>query len=501
MTYVLTEGPADPQSHAARPLIPERTPGPGEQYRFHFDMTKCIGCKCCVVACNEQNGNPGDLHWRRVGEIEGGIFPDTQRLYLSMGCNHCLEPSCLTGCPVEAYTKIEATGVVEHNPDICIGCQYCTWNCSYGVPQFNPERGVVGKCDLCHNRLSDGDAPACVEACPQSAIEIEIVNIAQWRADHSAADAPGLPSSFDSLSTTRVTLPDDMPWNIDRVDRLQAKLEDSHWPLVFMLALTQMSVGAILCIWILATFRHTPALLPAVLLTLAAAFVSLAASALHLGRPIYAYRAVKAWHRSWLSREVLALGLFAHLAAAYAACLLFRSSGAPLVGAAAVFAGIVGIYCSARIYLVPARPSWNSRYTITEFFLTAGLLGPLLVRAAGLQLHSALAVSAALAASAQLVAQIAKLLWLTCDESAENRASSSLLLYRLRTMFLLRIALLMAGGVVLPLMSAVTSAAPFAAAAALVLALAGELIGRWLFFVSTTPKNVAAGFFIAERAA
>ncbi len=46
-------------------------PGPGEQYRFHFDMTKCIGCKCCVVACNEQNGNPADILWRRVGEIEG----------------------------------------------------------------------------------------------------------------------------------------------------------------------------------------------------------------------------------------------------------------------------------------------------------------------------------------------------------------------------------------------------------------------------------------------
>jgi formate dehydrogenase iron-sulfur subunit len=336
-----------------------------------------------------------------------------------------------------------------------------------------------------------------VEACPQTAIEIEIVNIAQWRADHSAADAPGLPSSFDSLSTTRVTLPAEMPWNIDRVDRLQPSLQDPHWPLVFMLTLTQMSVGAILCIWILATLRHTPALLAAALLTLTASFVSLTASTLHLGRPIYAYRAAKAWRRSWLSREVLALGLFAHVATAYAACLFFRLPAAPLVGVGAVLAGIGGIYCSARIYLVPARPSWNSRYTIAEFFLTAALLGPLLVRAAGLQIHSALAVSAALAASAQLVAKIAKLLWLTRDEASENQAASSLLLYRLRNMFLLRIALLMAGGVVLPLMSA----SPLAAVCSLLIALAGELIGRWLFFVGTTPKNIAAGFFMAERAA
>ncbi|HKH71942.1 MAG TPA: hypothetical protein VKA59_11370, partial [Vicinamibacterales bacterium] len=85
--------------------MPGRTPGPGEQYRFHVDMGSCIGCKCCVVACNEQNGNPAPINWRRVGEIEGGWFPSTSRSYLSMGCNHCLEPTCLEGCPVDAYTK------------------------------------------------------------------------------------------------------------------------------------------------------------------------------------------------------------------------------------------------------------------------------------------------------------------------------------------------------------------------------------------------------------
>ena len=161
--------------------IPQRQLEAGEQYRFHFDMTKCIGCKCCVVACNEQNGNPAAINWRRVGEVEGGYYPHTQRHYLSMGCNHCLEPSCLIGCPVEAYTKDPSTGVVIHSADACIGCQYCTWNCSYGVPQYNAERGVVGKCDMCHNRLGDDMAPACVAACPEGAIAIEIVNVAEWR--------------------------------------------------------------------------------------------------------------------------------------------------------------------------------------------------------------------------------------------------------------------------------------------------------------------------------
>src|SRR5690349_12720176 len=97
--------------------MPDRAPGPGEQYRFHFDMGRCIGCKCCVVACNEQNANPASINWRRVGEIEGGFYPQTLRSYLSMGCNHCVNPTCMSGCPVDAYDKDAATGLVLHAAD------------------------------------------------------------------------------------------------------------------------------------------------------------------------------------------------------------------------------------------------------------------------------------------------------------------------------------------------------------------------------------------------
>ncbi len=75
----------------------------GEQYRFGFDMNACIGCHSCEVACAEQNGLPAGTTWRRVGEIEGGEHPTTRRFHLSMSCNHCLDPACLTGCPTNAY--------------------------------------------------------------------------------------------------------------------------------------------------------------------------------------------------------------------------------------------------------------------------------------------------------------------------------------------------------------------------------------------------------------
>jgi Fe-S-cluster-containing dehydrogenase component len=212
VTFVLTPDTSRPQDRegsqpaSPAPRMPHRAPGPGEQYRFHVDMRKCIGCKCCVVACNEQNGNPAPINWRRVSEIEGGWYPRAERSYLSIGCHHCLEPTCLKGCPVDAYKKDATTGLVLHSADACIGCQYCTWNCSYGVPQYNPERGVVGKCDMCHGRLGLGQAPACVSACPSGAIQVEIVNIKSWRAAAStvSTSGTGLPAGDSSISTTRI---------------------------------------------------------------------------------------------------------------------------------------------------------------------------------------------------------------------------------------------------------------------------------------------------------
>ena len=492
--------PSDPRSlprieMEPQPLIPERPLDAGEQYRFHFDMTKCIGCKCCVVACNEQNGNPAAINWRRVGEVEGGHYPQAQRYHLSMGCNHCLEPSCLIGCPVEAYTKDPVTGVVIHSADACIGCQYCTWNCSYGVPQYNPERGVVGKCDMCHNRLSDGMAPACAAACPEGAIAIEIVNVAEWRRDFLSANAPGLPSADDSISTTRITLPENLPPDTGRVDTQRIVPEHPHWPLVFMLVLTQLAAGACAALWAMDLLGQT-ASLAAVLGSAALAGISLNAAMLHLGRPIYAWRALKGLRRSWLSREVLGLSLFAGAAAMYAAVVLLHLPGRSFAGLLTVLCACGGVLCSARIYMVPARPAWNSRYTVAEFFSTALLLGPMFIWALQPNVEW-LARATVAGAAAQLLTITLKFLWLSRTEQFELRASALLLSGRLKNAFLMRLALLIGAGVVLPLAVHSTSGAM----AALLLALMGELGGRWLFFVGVVPKSIASAFLATERAA
>ena len=333
------------------PLL-DRLPREGEQYRFHFDMAKCIGCKCCVVACNEHNSNPADINWRRVGEVEGGIFPATQRLHLSMGCNHCAEPTCLAGCPVEAYTKDALTGIVDHSADLCIGCQYCVWNCSYDVPQYDAARGVVGKCDMCHSRINEGENPACANACPEGAIAIEIVDINQWRKHHPEADAPGMPLADHSLSTTRISQAPGAFADLQRVDLDRIEPEPSHWSLVFVLVLMQAAAGAIL-----AGVSHWVAF--------ALINIALSIAPLHLGRPLFAYRAWRGWRTSWLSREVIAFSLFAG-----AAALPDFRYGAAIIG-------LIATYCSARIYMVPARPSWNSNFTVFDFYGTVLALGPI----------------------------------------------------------------------------------------------------------------------------
>jgi formate dehydrogenase iron-sulfur subunit len=480
----------------AKTLVPDRRPAAGEQYRFHIDMDACIGCKCCVVACNEQNGNPADINWRRVTEVEGGRFPLARRAHFSMGCNHCADPTCLAGCPVDAYSKEDATGIVRHSADTCIGCQYCTWTCSYGVPQFNAERGVVGKCDMCHGRLALGQAPACVSACPEGAIGIEIVNVAAWRARTGTDD--GRPVGDGSFSTTRVTMPAMLPAGARPVTADIVETAEPHWPLVAMTVLTQLAAGAVAVIWLsLLVAGATADLAPAAVVAFGILGLGLAGSTLHLGRPIHAYRAVKMWRRSWLSREVVLFGAFAKAAAGFATVLWFEWPMSTVIGAVAALLGVAGVAASAFIYQVPSRPLWHSSRTFVQFFMTTLILGCLFAVASGLPgaaYWRGIAIAASVVHAAFLVATFRAL---ATSVSGELRGAHRLIRGDLRGVALTRVALLIAGGLVLPAVSGAT----VAAATALTLATVGELAGRYLFFAAAVPRHMTAPYLSGQEAA
>ena len=476
------------------PLVPNIPLEDGEQYRFHFDMSKCVGCKCCEVACAEQNNNPADVSWRRVGEVEGGVFPHTQRLHLSMGCNHCLDPACMTGCPTKAYSKAPRTGIVLHNADACIGCEYCIWNCPYSVPAFNPARGVVGKCDMCHGRLAEGDAPACVDACPSEALAIEIVDVGEWREMYrDEANAPGLPSADDTISTTRLTLPEALPLDAEKADLHRVRPAKAHFSLVLMTVLTQLSIAGFSTTWLLSLSGGSASVKAPALVSLALGLASFAASPLHLGRPAFAPLAIRNLRTSWLSREILALSAFGLAASAYAGMLLAGISGAAATGGLAAAIGLAAMYTTSRIYLVPGRPSWNSPLTIGDFFLTGGTLGPLLVAALGAQHERALLAFAVVAAVLHVLLEIWRFLGFVRSEEHEKQATARLVSGPLSRLFLLRLGLLAAGAVGLPALGYV---GPGFALAAI-----GALVGRYLFFVSAVPKNMAMPFLERRPAA
>ena len=152
---------------------------------------------------------------------------------------------------------------------------------------------------MCHNRLAEDREPACVGACPEGAIQIEVVNIAAWKREYAtSANAPGLPSAEDSVSTTRITFPQNLPPGTRKADMNRVRPEHPHWPLIVMTVLTQLSVGAFATIWLLQVFGQKERLNIGAFVSLLVGCLALGASTMHLGRPIRAYRAL--FHFRWL---------------------------------------------------------------------------------------------------------------------------------------------------------------------------------------------------------
>jgi Fe-S-cluster-containing dehydrogenase component len=90
---------------------------------------------------------------------------------MKTSCMHCVDPSCVSACPVSAMTKDPVTGIVGYDPEACIGCRYCVVACPFGIPkyQYDSPTGKIGKCELCRHRHKDGHYSACAEVCPTGA--------------------------------------------------------------------------------------------------------------------------------------------------------------------------------------------------------------------------------------------------------------------------------------------------------------------------------------------
>lgn len=530
-----------------RDLIPLNAPRPGEQYAFEVDLDKCSGCKGCVTACHSLNGLDETETWRSVGllisekpENENSVSSFQQ--HVTTACHHCVDPACLNGCPVLAYDKDPVTGIVRHLDDQCIGCQYCVLKCPYDVPKYSNKRGIVRKCDMCSNRLAVGEAPACVQACPNEAIRITIVNRdavtktyrgknegCQTANGHARAQfdvrqsafLPSAPEPSYTVPTTRFVSKRGLPANLVAANRNQLKPEHTHPPLVIMLVLTQLSVGAF-CVDTLLR-----AVFPENLMTRLSPFhslvafgigiLALAASTLHLGRPQYAWRAFIGLKNSWLSREIVVFGLFAGMAMADAAVFWFaplRNLNPTAIGSAVSLAGLLGVFCSLMIYFDTRRAFWNAAQTTTKFFGTTALLGTATIlfvttlqallspevasNGAYHQLTSWLTATLAAISAVKLTYEAAVFRHLLNDESTPLKRAALLMRGELSEITTARFIMGLIGGVILPLVFLIQKPAPGYATLGVTLwilffAALGEFLERRIFFAAAVAPRMPGG--------
>lgn len=187
--------------------VGDQPPLPGVEFAYALDVSRCVGCRRCVVGCVEENNQSRDpqVQWIKVLEMdkEKGIdfahadayydseeVPRPGHFYLPVACQQCREPSCVQSCPVGA-TWQEPDGITVIDYEWCIGCRCCISACPYGARRFNwtepslpadevnPDmhllgnrprpQGVVEKCTFCIHRVREGRYPACVEVCPVGA--------------------------------------------------------------------------------------------------------------------------------------------------------------------------------------------------------------------------------------------------------------------------------------------------------------------------------------------
>jgi len=138
-------------------------------YGFLIRNDRCIGCHACSTACKAENEVPLGVHRTWVKNVETGHFPDVRRHFQVTRCNHCAEPPCVEICPTTAMYQRD-DGIVEFDPDRCIGCKACMQGCPYDAIHIDPSSGTAAKCHFCAHRIELDLEPACVVVCPEHAI-------------------------------------------------------------------------------------------------------------------------------------------------------------------------------------------------------------------------------------------------------------------------------------------------------------------------------------------
>lgn len=173
-----------------------------------YDSSRCTACRACQVACKNWNQLPAVIepfrgNYQTHEDTNADTFTIVKMIetedpvdgvswnFLKYQCMHCFDPACLKVCPRDAYTKT-SWGATVHDPDKCIGCQYCTYACPFEIPKYRKREDITTKCTLCADRVEEGLQPACAATCAPGALMFgdrnELLQYAEDRAKHLRAN-------------------------------------------------------------------------------------------------------------------------------------------------------------------------------------------------------------------------------------------------------------------------------------------------------------------------
>jgi Fe-S-cluster-containing dehydrogenase component len=187
---LLAAGESSALQRPPRSLLPDAV-------GMFYDSSICIGCKACQHACKENNDMPAentirppdmiDNVWDNPVDLSGKTLEIIKAYrngtgeeknsetngfaFVKRNCMHCVDPACVSACPVSALRKDPKTGVVTYNKNACIGCRYCQMACPFNIPKMEWDKPFpqIRKCQFCSHRFAEGKYSACCEFCPTGA--------------------------------------------------------------------------------------------------------------------------------------------------------------------------------------------------------------------------------------------------------------------------------------------------------------------------------------------
>ena len=381
------------------------------------DINRCVGCQTCTIACKHANDTLPGVQWRSVLDVELGTFPDVQREFLVVGCQHCAEPPCVPVCPSGA-TAQRADGLVTMDYDLCIGCAYCAVSCPYQARTITHEQdwyygvetrqeqtvahadriGVAQKCTFCIERVDEGlmqgrkpgedldYTPACAASCVAEAISFGDFNDSDSRVARLVADNasfqmhaelgtdPQVKYLYELAATPgREPAPSDLDDTVmsDPANPLVGKLQP-FWDFRAAMNFILGGMGSALAFLAMLNqvFWGLPETALQYIFIAAGIFMAVGLTFvwMEIGRKLRFLHVFYRPHSSWMTREAYVVGLY------YMAVFAGLIWPQPWLYVLAGILAIGFLYCQARIlYAAKGIPAWRAPL-IPWMIFSSGLL-------------------------------------------------------------------------------------------------------------------------------